>query len=118
MKKTITFEWWCADSDFEEFLNLEEYEEQLEQHALERIKTMRDEYYRCGELHTSCDFEGMNVDVSGWWELFKDNDRDTGKECVMFMVPKEDVERVKTLVNDYLQNEMKELMDHKIDQHK
>lgn len=112
LKQHITISWYSDEID------LEEYEERLEENAIERIRTMRKEYYKAGELHATCDFEGIETDVSGWWEIFQDNDRGNGKECVMFEVPKEDVERVKTLVNDYLNSNLKELMNHKIDQHK
>ena len=60
----IQFEWW--NNEKQRGMSIpEEHKDTLENHAISRVKEMRQEYYIAGELNA--EIEGIKY--SGWWEF-------------------------------------------------
>lgn len=67
-KIQISYNWWDDENGKGEIP--EQHLGQLEEHAEERIISMRREGYTAGELHcTICDNEDNEIEYSGWWEF-------------------------------------------------
>lgn len=64
MKFNINIDWFDVPEDKKEHLAY-----QLIEAGLERAKPMILDGYVSGELRTTVDIDGKEVELSGWWEI-------------------------------------------------